>query len=340
MVPPGQEAEWDGKKEFRLGTNLADSHRVYADRIGDVNDDLKIFSQLMKRYLVEWTPKKAKGTREQHHLAVKRLTPAFGHMLIKAITPQHAYGYFDSMLKSGKSIASARGDISVMRHMLTMAVRWGAIANNPLMGQLRLPTVAAPERYVEDWELDEILTVSGPGRGVTILLPYCEFKMLTGLRRSDILRMQLSAAKDDGIHCQPHKTKNSSGKRLVFEWNDNPDGSPGPLRQCWTKILAIPPRRSFPADYLFVTRTGEPYMDEEGDCDGFDSMWQRFVKKVKKDTAITTHFTEKDLRAKHGSDRGSDAEAAASLGNSEAIARKSYRRKPTAVTPLIRKSEK
>jgi len=168
-------------------------------------------------------------------------------------------------------------------------------------------------------------------------VPYCEFKMLTGLRRNDILRMQLSAAKEDGIHCQPHKTKNSTGKRLVFHWNDNEDGSPGELRKCWGRILALPPRRNFPADYLFVTRSGEPYMDEEGDCNGFDSMWHRFVKKVKKDTAITVHFTEKDLRAKHGSDRDSDADAATALGNSEAIARKSYRRKPTAVTPLTRK---
>jgi len=337
MVPPGKESEWNDKKEFRLGTNLADAHRIYADRIGDVNNDLKLFRQLIERYLVEWTPTKAKGTRQQHHLAASRLTPAFGHMLISAITPQHAYGYFDSMLKSGKSIASTRGDIAVMRHMLTMAVRWGVINRNPLIGQLRLPTVKAPERYVEDWELDAILSVTGSGRGVKILVPYCEFKILTGLRRSDILRMQLSAAKEDGIHCQPHKTKNSSGKRLVFEWNDNEDGSPGPLRQCWNKILKLPPRRHFPSDHLFVTRRGEPYMNEEGDCDGFDSIWQRFVAKVKADTAITVHFTEKDLRAKHGSDRGSDAEAAASLGNSEAIARKSYRRKPTTVTPLVRK---
>lgn len=331
MVPPGQEHKWDNKKEFRLGTNLSDAHHAYAERIGDVNHELKHFSQLCERYLVEWAPTKAKGTREQYQLAIKRLKPSFGHMLITAITPQHAYQYHDGMLKSGKSIASARADIATFRHMLTMAVRWGAIARNPLMGQLRLPTYKAPERYLEDWELDEILSVSGPGRGVKVLVPYCEFKMLTGLRRSDILRMTLSAAQEDGIHCQPHKTKNSSGKRLVFAWTPE-------LRASWDRILAMPPRRHFPNSPLFCTRKGEPYMNEEGDCDGFDSMWQRFQKKVKKDTTIKVHFTEKDLRAKHGSDRESDADAAHALGNSEAVARKSYRRKPTVVTPLARKS--
>lgn len=47
---------------------------------------------------------------------------------------------------------------------------------------------------------------------------YIKLKLLTGLRRSDLLRLTVTDIKHDGIHVQPHKTAKSTGKKLIFEW--------------------------------------------------------------------------------------------------------------------------
>ena len=103
---------------------------------------------------------------------------------------------------------------------------------------------------------------------------------MTGLRRSDILRLRLSAIRDDGIHVQPHKTRNSSGKRLIIEWDES-----GELRALVDEILRIPPRRIGDTP-LFTTRQGKPYIDAKGACNAFDSLWQRFMDKVLAETNV------------------------------------------------------
>lgn len=81
---------------------------------------------------------------------------------------------------------------------------------------------------------------------------------MTGLRRNDILSLTLSTIRKDGIHIQPSKTRQSSGKRLIIEWDDS-----GELRALVDEILKIRPRRIGDAP-LFVTRQGKPYIDELG----------------------------------------------------------------------------
>lgn len=95
--------------------------------------------------------------------------------------------------------------------------------------------------------------------------------LMIRLRRSDILRMTMDAMREDGIHVTPHKIMNTSGKRLIFEWTPE-------LCTYVEEIQAIPPLR-IGNTHLFVTRRGEPYINDDGDCNGFDSMWARFVKK-------------------------------------------------------------
>ncbi len=59
-------------------------------------------------------------------------------------------------------------------------------------------------------------------------------------------------------------------------------------------------RKKIGALYLFSTRSGQPYIQEDGKTSGFDSIWQRFMAKVV--ASGTPRFTEHDLRAKVASD--------------------------------------
>ena len=115
----------------------------------------------------------------------------------------------------------------------------------------------------EPRKLPEVLSLEvpkdkGTARSVNLAKLYVRFKLMTGLRRSDILRLRLPELRDDGIHVQPHKTKDSTGMRLIIEWD-----AAGELRDLIEEILRLPPRRVGDVA-LFVTREGRPYIKDLG----------------------------------------------------------------------------
>jgi integrase len=63
-------------------------------------------------------------------------------------------------------------------------------------------------RYVEDSEYLVFEAFAGD-----LIAAYLDFKLTTGLRKSDILNLTLSQIRDDGIHVTISKT----GKRMVIE---------------------------------------------------------------------------------------------------------------------------
>lgn len=327
-VPKGQEHQWDGKKEFNLGKHLHEAYKVWSDRLGTIADPATM-SELMDRYLLEIVPAKSYSSQQSNQLSMKRLRPVVGKMKPAHVKPSHAYQIFE-LVKKKNGLTSAKHDIQCLRHLLTKAVQWGVIDVNPLLGQLRMEAPKSRDRLIEDWEIDEALSVKGHGRGIVIAKVYVRFKLMTGLRRGDILRLSLSDIKDDGIHVQPNKTKDTSGKRLIFQWD-----AEGDLRGLVDEILGIPPRRIGNAT-LFTTRQGKPYIDAKGRANGFDSLWQRFMDKVM-ETSVSDRFQERDLRAKVASDSATEDDAQRRLAHADpATTRKIYRRKPVTVLPLIR----
>lgn len=87
--------------------------------------------------------------------------------------------------------------------------------------------------------------------------------------------------------------------------------------------------------WLFFNRKGEGYYNmETRKASGFQSIWQRSMKKALEKTTLEFSFTEHDLRAKVGSDQDSLAEAQKLLNHTNpATTRKSYRREGATVTP-------
>ena len=334
LVPPGQEYRWDNKKEFTLGKTLPEAYETWAERIG-IEHEVTTVSELMDRYLLQHVPTKSHKAQQSDGLAIERLRPVFGSMSPADIEPTHAYKYFDLVARK-HGFTSARHDIGTLQHMLTKAVQWGVITNNPLKGQIQFRKSdygqKQRDRLIEDWEIAEALSLKSSFRGVKVANPYIRLKLMTGLRRSDILRLRVSDIRKDGIHVQPHKTKYSTGKRLIIEWDDS-----GELRALVDEILMIPPRRIGDAP-LFTTRNGKAYIDAKGFCNAFDSLWQRFMNKVMAETKVTDRFQERDLRAKVASDSDTLIEASERLAHADtAITQRVYRRKPVRVKPLLRK---
>lgn len=330
-VPEGQEDQWDGKKQFRLGSSLSDAYRAWADRL-EHTTGARTIADLLDRYALEVMPEKAPKTQREQLPAVKRLRAVFGHMQLARgkeclIEPHHAYTYLDKR----KAKVAGKRELEVLSHALTKAAEWGYIRNNPLLGQFtakgKLPRVGRT-RHVEDWEILEALSLDSKRKkgSVRMVQAYIRLKLMTGLRMTDLLLLRVVDLKEDGIHVRPHKTAKTTGLARIIEWNDQ-------LREVVEDCKDARPVDIGP--YLFCNREGLSYFNEEkGTANGFESIWQRFMDRVLSETKVTERFAERDLRAKAATDAESLEHAMKLLAHADSrTTQRFYRRKPERVKP-------
>ncbi len=322
QVPPGLEHLWENKKLFRLGSSLAEAYKAWASRLADTVK-VRTIDELLDRYSLEVVPDKAKSSQESNVVFIKALKKVFGEMALTDIKPRHIYAYVDKR----KAKVSALREVEIIRHAYTKAVEWGYLDTHPFKNEVRLEHAAPRDRFVEDWEIAEVLSLESKRKkgSVNMIKAYIKLKLLTGLRRGDLLRLRLSDIKSDGIHVQPRKTRHSTGKRAIFAWagdNGEDNGRQAVIEEAKAARPCISP-------YLFCNRDGECYINEDEESHGWDSMWQRFIDRVLKETKVKERFTEHDLRAKAGSEAPSLERAQQLLTHaSSATTKRIYRRKP------------
>jgi integrase len=337
QVPPGLEHLWDNKKTFRLGTKLHEAYQVWSTRLGHITE-AKTINQLLDRYALEVIPKKAAASQISNQNQIQMLRKVFGSQPLLPFPPKLVYQYVDkrSVKKTdpdtgkvtGGRIAAHR-EIELLSHAYTKAVEWGYIDRHPFKSEIRLTGEAPRDRYVEDWEIIEVLSLE-PFRAsgsVLMIQAYLRIKLLTGMAQGDLLRLTEDNLKEDGIHNQRHKTKSSTGKRTIYEWSKE-------LRNAVAEAKKTKTHKTSP--YLFCNREGACYINEAtGKAPGWKSMWQRFMQRVIEETKVTEHFTEHDLRAKVASDAQSLEHARSLLSHADSrTTDKIYRRKAERVSPL------
>lgn len=335
-VPPGLEAMWDGKKSFRLSDKLNEAYQVWADRLKRY-DKANTIGQLLDRYALEVIPTKAPASQTANLQQLPILRRVFGNHPLLPFPPRLVYLYVDKRKvkkkdpKTGRTIGgeiAAHREIELLSHAFTKAVEWGYIDRHPFKDEIRLKGEKPRDRYVEDWEIIEALSIDSKRKKGSVLAvqAYLRLKLLTGLAQGDLLRLQEDQLREDGIHNQRHKTANSTGKRTIYEWTPE-------LREAVAMAKAARPRVS---PFLFCNNKGAGYVNERtGKAPGWKSMWQRFMTRVMEETKVKEHFTEHDLRAKAGSDAETLEQARALLAHADIrTTDRIYRRKAERVKPL------
>ena len=199
-------------------------------------------------------------------------------------------------MKEKNGLKTARETIGCWRHTMSKAVEWGLIERNLLFG-MRLPKPKPRTRYITDVELDLFMGKYATKRVRAHLL----LKLETGMDKQDILLVQLSDLKDDGLHTRRHKTQ---GKERVYQWTQELKDSLAAIRFAYKGKISSP--------YLSHTREGKSYFPikegslldanghPHGKPSGWDSQWQRCMKKWKADGHEAFH--EHDVRKKVASD--------------------------------------
>ena len=323
-VPLGMESMWAGKTKFRLGKALPEAYKAYSERI-EIRTKGNTIGDLLDRYQLQVVPTKALTTQQGNLIQIRALRRVFSEMPLFPFSPTYIYQYVEKRIYK----TAAHREVEVLSHAFTKAVEWGLIDRHPFKSEVRLEGEKPRDRYVDDWEILECLNLpnKGKGDGVAIVQAYVRLKLLTGLSRGDLLRLEPARQfKDDGIHVQRHKTAKKTGKRTIYTWTPA-------LREAVENAIAMRPVDISP--FLFCTRRGKGYINEvTGNCAGWKSLWQRFYAKVMSDTKIEQRFTEHDIRAKVASDADSLQHATELLSHSDPrTTERIYRRKATRVSP-------
>lgn len=336
-VPKGLEAAWDGKRRFRLGKTPAEAYQVWAERIV-LRDAIRTIGDLLDRYSVDVVPTKEPPTQRLNQTAIINLKKTFEKLPITDLTPMMVYRYVDkrsekTVNSNGKNVGGkvvAHREVDLLSHAFTKAVEWGYINRHPFKGEVRLTGETPRTRYVQDWEIDEVLALNSKRTSGSIkaIQAYIRIKIMTGMDRKTLLTLTVSDITEDGIRIARSKVAHSSGKETIYELTDDLADA---IQQAKDARPAISP-------FLFCNRKGEGYYNlQTGRANGWDSMWQRFMDRVLSETKVTQRFTEHDLRAKAASDAPTEDQARALLSHSNiATTRRIYRRKAERVTPLKR----
>lgn len=319
QVPPSLRKLWEGKQLFRLGSTLPEAYKTFSDRIGTIDKAANI-GKLLDRYALQVIPLKAPKTQTENIRQLDKLRRVFGSLPLLAIQPKDVYKYVDVR----KAKVSAHREIALLKHAFTKAVEWGYLSKHPFKGEVRLHGEKPRTRYVEDWEIIECLSLPAVRKNGSVrsIQAYIRLKLLTGLRRGDLLRLRISDVDANGIRISTNKT----GRPIVYELTET----------LCSELESIKLSRQVDiSPYFFCKSDGNGYINEKtGDASGWNSMWQRFMARVLSETKVIERFTEHDLRAKVGSDAESLERARQLLAHADSkLTNRVYRRKPEVVKP-------
>ncbi len=309
---PDMRHRWDDKTEFRLGKTLAEAYREWIDHV-DHLDDVQRIDDLVLKYRQMVMPLKALKTQESNSASAKRFCAVFGRIKPDNLRTTDVFMFRDQVaINNGKK--TANHDLEFISHLFAKAIEWGVVENHPTKSKVPKLKIKPRDRYVEDWEVAEALTVAN-----TVIFSFIWFLLMTGQRRGDILSLTLADLENvNGIRIKPGKTASSSSRKILIPWSDE--------LLAW-KEYVLNSRGVSQSPLLFVTSRGEPYIKENGTANAFDSLWQRFMAKALRETKLVDRFQQRDLRPKTASDTDLQHASRLLVHTTEDITKSVYRRK-------------
>ncbi len=292
-------------KWINLGRDFAQAMAKYGELVGASRRCLYL-GDIIERYRIDVLPHKNSKTQKDQGRQLDRLASVFGELRPEDITPQYIYRYLDSRMKTP---VAARHEVSLLGHVFSKAIRWGAANSNPVQ-LVAKPKSNPRDRYVTDDDYFTVYNLASDRIKIAM-----DLALLTGLRRGDLLSLTREHLTEDGILIKTGKT----GKALLIEYT--PD-----LLAVLERAKCLRPQ--VPGKYIIRTKSGKAYSPS-----GYATNWKRVMQKAVE--AGIESFTFHDLRAKSASDTIDIQQASARLGHSStSITKRVYMRAPQKVKPL------
>jgi integrase len=203
---------WNNQTEYLLGSGATlgaaekQAYKIWTERIITTDKPFTL-QDLFDRYELQVIPNKAAATQKSNRQSFKRLRSVFDlkQPVIDFKTHQ-AYQYRD-YVSNNLSAKRANLDVEVLSHLFTKAIEWGCNIQHPIKGIVGKISIPDRDRYVEDEELKEFLSVCNAMQKV-----YIPLKLATGKDKSMLLRIKLNDITSQGIKF-PKRQKNRYQKR-------------------------------------------------------------------------------------------------------------------------------
>lgn len=142
------------------------------------------FSDFCTSWLATWAivRLRASGYREYESVVRLHLVPAFGELTLDAVTAKRIQVYIADRIRNGLAPRSVDNHVIVLKRILSTAVDYGLISENPVDAVAR-PRADRPEmRFLEPAQLRQLIDACEPSWRLMLALP-----ALVGLRKSECL---------------------------------------------------------------------------------------------------------------------------------------------------------
>lgn len=110
---------------------------------------------------------------------------------------------------------------------------------------------------------------------------YLDLKVISGLRRKDLLRLTSSNIKDDGLHLLPSGRDVLLGDKRIITMS-------APLNSVLLRLSGLP--RAENVNHLFCNDMGLPFVNSR-----FQKYWEMQMEKAISESALESPFKERDL---------------------------------------------
>jgi integrase len=168
----------------------------------------KVWWTRIRQTLRPRTQERWVGIVEQH------LKPNFPKAL-RAITKADAENYLARRLEAGAAASTVNREMTVLKHMLTRAVRWDYLGNNPTAGLKALREPAGRTRFLSIEEIARLMAACDVSES-PFFKPFVIVAMNTGMRRNEILSLTRRTVDFANRLVTLTDTKNGSGRHVYL----------------------------------------------------------------------------------------------------------------------------
>jgi integrase len=141
------------------------------------------------------------------------MNPAFGHVLLKALTPKDMQKY-QTMVKARNSPSTSNRHLTVLIRILNLAIQWEFLEQNPCRGLTKY-TEPKKERYLHNDELKRFLTALDEVEQ-SVSAQAIRFLLFTGLRLSEATHLLWENVNFDAGTVLLPITKNGKSRTVIL----------------------------------------------------------------------------------------------------------------------------
>lgn len=183
----------DARKKAKL---LKAEIALGADPRGQVKADKAVitFGDFFNDHYLPFAKPRKRSWRRDEELFRLRIEAKFGDRRLNQLTAQQIQTFHTSLLDSGLSPATADHHVKLIRRMLNLAVDWEMLDKNPAAGVPLFMVDNKVEHYVDDAQLQSLLTVLRTDENRAICR-IAMFLLSTGCRLDEALPGQLGSGR-------------------------------------------------------------------------------------------------------------------------------------------------